>query len=366
MSQKSEIRRAHRSAVLVIAQAFKETLSAAEVAAALGRGVRRAGAEPRVMLGSDGGDGLLEALAPHCARVTSYDAPDPMMRPIQAPVGWLDDHAVVLESRLVCGLSLLAPDERDPLRTSTKGVGVVIQRVAADGARVVYVGLGGSATMDGGLGMARAWGWAPRDARGAVLAEGGGALSDLARLEPGRRPPVRLVGLCDVANPLLGVTGARLFAAQKGASAAAEARLAQGLERLATVAASGARDAAQRPGAGAAGGLGFGLIVFGGAELVAGAAFVLEATGFAGALDGARLVVTGEGAFDRSSVGGKLTGEVMQRAQAAGVPVLLLAPQATDVPPGVYLESGGGRWTATDLESRAAVGVARVLRLLGR
>jgi len=212
------------------------------------------------------------------------------------------------------------------------------------------------------VGMARAWGFLPRGASGRELDEGGGALPELERIDVGERPAVRLVGLCDVRSPLTGPQGARLYARQKGAAPDAEERLAVGLERLVDVAAG--QELAGRAGAGAAGGLGFGLLHFGEGELEAGARWVLERLGFDELLDGAAMVVTGEGAFDRTSLEGKLTGEVLSRARAAAVPAVLLAPQADDVPAGVVVESGGGRWSAADLAARAGSGIARALRLL--
>jgi glycerate kinase len=351
--------------VVVVAQAFKETLPMAQVAAALAAGVRAAGGKPVVLGGSDGGDGLLEALEPRLARRTSYSTEDPLRSPISAEIGWLDDETAVVESRLACGLSLLEPGERAPLQTTTRGVGLLIREAAAAGARRVYVGLGGSATMDGGAGMARAWGWIPRDAAGRELAEGGGALADLAEFVPGTRPGTELVGLCDVRNPLTGEAGARVYAVQKGASPDEVERLARGLERLVAVAAAeGKGSLADVPGAGAAGGLGFGLLLFGGGALRPGADWVLQAVGFGEALERTALVVVAEGAFDSTSLEGKLTGEVLRRAAEARVPALLLAPRASAVPEGVLVESGGGVWSASDLERRAAQATVRALRLM--
>jgi glycerate kinase len=270
-----------------------------------------------------------------------------------------------VETRLVCGLGLLTPVERQPLVTSTRGVGTVVERVAESGATHVYLGLGGSATVDGGLGMARAWGWEALDASGAPLPDGGGSLVDLVTLRAGRRAPVSLTGLADVINPLTGERGARVYARQKGASPEAVERLTVGLERLATVsAAAGPTGAALRSGAGAAGGLGFGILQFGQGELVSGAGWVLDRLGLAQALSGARAVVVGEGAFDRTSLEGKLTGVVLTQARAAGVPAVLLAPSAEAVPADVVLESGQSPWDLAELERRAMVAIRRALRLL--
>jgi glycerate kinase len=348
--------------VVVVAQAFKETLPLVEVAAALAAGVRAAGGEPLVLGGSDGGDGLLDALGPQLARRSSHSTEDPLRRPISAEIGWLDGATAVVESRLACGLSLLEPGERDPLVTTTRGVGLLIRQAATAGARRIYVGLGGSATMDGGVGMARVWGWVPRDASGAALVEGGGALAELAALEPGTRPGAELVGLCDVRNPLTGPRGSRMYAAQKGASPAEAERLESGLERLAAVAGKGSL--ADAPGAGAAGGLGFGVLYFGGGTLREGAKWALETNGFGDALRDAALVVTGEGAFDHTSLQGKLTGEVIRQAQDAGVPAVLLAPEVAGAPDGVVVESGGGVWSAADLERRAGEVIRHTLRLM--
>lgn len=355
----------HRPRVVVVAQAFKESFAAPEVAAAWERGVRAAGADPIVMLGSDGGDGLLDALYPQLLRRTSVSAEDPLGRLIPVPVGWLDPTTAVVETRLVCGLGLLSSEERQPLLTSTRGVGTIVRRVADAGAVQVYLGLGGSATVDGGLGMARAWGWEALDASGATVPEGGGHLVELATLRAGRPPPVALIGLADVTNPLTGDRGARVYARQKGASPEAVERLAEGLERLATVAgATRPAGAAWRPGAGAAGGLGFGVLQFGQGTLVSGAEWVLDRLALARALSGASAVLVGEGSFDRTSLEGKLTGVVIRRARAAGVPIVLVTPRAEGAPADVVLESGESPWNLAELEHRATVTIRRVLRLL--
>ncbi|MBI4421827.1 MAG: glycerate kinase [Gemmatimonadetes bacterium] len=349
--------------VLAVAQAFKESHSLEGVAQALQSGIRAAGADPIVLRGSDGGDGLLDALAPSLQRHTSHVVSGPLGAPVDARVGWFDAGTAVIESRMVCGLALVAPPLRDPRRTSTRGLGELIQAVIEAGSRRVYVGLGGSATMDGGVGMARAWGWVPRDAQGTPLVEGGGALVDLDDFTPGRRPGASLVGLVDVRNPLTGPNGARVYAAQKGASPDATEQLAAGLDRLAAVAAAGGWEhLAVQPGAGAAGGLGFGLMYFGGAALAAGARWVLDRADFSALLTGADLVLCAEGAFDATSLEGKLTGEVLRAAGTAGVRAALLAPRAVAVPPTVEVETGGGYWTLEELGRRAASVVQRARR----
>jgi glycerate kinase len=318
-----------------------------------------------VLVGSDGGDGLLDALGGRLIRQEQVTVSDPLGKPTEVAFGWLGSAAAVVESRLVCGLSLLAPGERNPLVTTTYGLGQLISAVVARGAAEVFVGLGGSATMDGGVGMARAWDWRPRDAAGRALPHGGGALSKLERLEPGKAPAARLVGLCDVTNPLTGRGGARVYARQKGATPAEEEHLASGLERLAAVAAKmGGAGLAGRSGAGAAGGLGFGVLFFGNGTLSSGANWVLDRIGFVDALAQADLVVTCEGEFDATSREGKLTGQVLSLAGRAQVPALLIAPKAQSVPDGVHVESGGGIWSAGEIEHRAGEAVARVLRLL--
>ncbi|MGW8282761.1 MAG: glycerate kinase, partial [Gemmatimonadota bacterium] len=167
---------AHVMRVLVCPTAFKESLSATEVADAIAAGVRRAipAAGIRTMPLSDGGSGLIETLAAAAGgREARISTTDPLGRPVEARVLWTDAEAVVIESAEACGLHLLAPKERVPLQTATDGVGALLERCAADGARRAILGLGGSATVDGGTGMARALGWRFLDVDGRKLAPGG-------------------------------------------------------------------------------------------------------------------------------------------------------------------------------------------------
>ncbi|MGH7673849.1 MAG: glycerate kinase, partial [Gemmatimonadales bacterium] len=200
------------------------------------------------------------------------------------------------------------------------------------GAGTVVVGLGGSATVDGGTGVARALGWRLKDAGGHDLPDGGGALAALAELDPGWTLSARVLGLADVINPLVGPEGAaRVFGPQKGASAADVERLDAGLERLAELMARhGKPELAALPGGGAAGGLGAGLAFFTAADVVSGAAWVLERVGFDAALARADLVLTGEGAVDRTSLAGKVVGEVLRRARTARKRAVVVAGAVRD------------------------------------
>jgi glycerate kinase len=341
--------------VIAVGQAFKGSLGAAEVARSLAAGVKAAGAAVEVIVGSDGGDGLLDAVAP--ARRSLHRVTGPLGDPVEAAVGWMDAETAVIESRLACGVALLPFPRRNPERTTTRGVGELLCLVAAAGARRAIVGLGGSATMDGGLGAARAWGWQARDAAGRPLPDVGGALQNLEALEAleAAEPlPLEVIALADVANRLLGRDGAAVYARQKGARGAATARLMAGLERLVTCAApwNGAA-LAERPGAGAAGGLGFGLLCFAGARLEPGAAWVLDRAGFDPALRAADLVIVAEATFDATSFAGKLTGEVLARARTANVPAAVITPRSRAHPPGITVVTQPGRWTPGDLAAVA-------------
>jgi glycerate kinase len=346
----------------VVGQAFKGSLGASAVADALAAGVAAAGVEADVLVGSDGGDGLLEAVAP--PRRTVHRVTGPRGRPVDVPIGWLEDGTAVIESRLACGVALLPHRARDPERTTTRGVGELMMAAVSAGAESLIVGLGGSATMDGGLGAARAWGWKALDAYGQPLADVGGALGDLSTIESGHAFPKPVLALCDVTNRLLGPDGAAVFARQKGAKPAAAARLAAGLARLVDAAAAWDGPAlAERPGAGAAGGLGFGLLCFARADVTPGAQWILGRARGASRLAEADLVVVAEAAFDTTSLGGKLTGEVIAAAWDAEVPVVVLTPNARVHPPGVSVVSEPGRWRPGDLVRIAERAVRSTLRL---
>jgi glycerate kinase len=239
--------------------------------------------------------------------------------------------AGVVEMAAASGLVLIPHERRDPRRTSTYGFGQLLEAVRRDGVSSLIAGIGGSATNDGGAGMAEALGYRLLDAQGKELERGGAALARLERIDPTgfdrRWLSVRVKVACDVTNPLTGPRGASaVYGPQKGADEEAVRELDAALARLAAVI---ERDLGKRvddvPGAGAAGGTGAGLMAFLDASLVPGAPLVVDAAGLDAHLKGADLVITGEGQVDEQTAYGKAPGEVAKRAQAAGVPVLLLA-----------------------------------------
>jgi glycerate kinase len=256
---------------------------------------------------------------------------DPIGREIDAEWGILGDGSTaVVEMAAASGLPLLAPAERDPRITSTRGTGELILAAAMSGAHRIVIGIGGSATNDGGAGMARAFGYRFLDRDGVELPEGGAALARLARIDGQTdprliRPSIEVA--CDVRNPLLGPEGASaVYGPQKGATPDMARDLDAALARFADVVeAFVGRPIRDVPGAGAAGGLGAGLLAFLDARLISGADLVLRAVSFADRLKGADLVITGEGRIDRQSGYGKLTGAVTAAARRAGVPVAAVA-----------------------------------------
>ena len=321
--------------VVVAPNAFKGSLSASEAAAAIARGVREAFPDADVVEipVADGGDGTVEALvSAHRGEYRSAEVEGPLGDPVQATYGLIEGgRAGVVELASASGLTLIAAELRDPRKTSTYGFGQLLQAVRAAGVGQIIAGIGGSATNDGGAGMAQALGYRLLDAAGVELPRGGAALARLARIDPSSFDrgwlSVKVMVACDVTNPLTGPQGASaVYGPQKGADDAAVRELDAALANLAAVI---ERDLGKRvadvPGAGAAGGAGAGLVAFLDAKLVPGAPLVVEASGFDAMLKRADLVITGEGQADAQTAYGKAPGEVAKRAKAARIPVLLMA-----------------------------------------
>jgi glycerate kinase len=289
-----------RETVLVAPDSFKGTFSATAVAEAVGEGLREAGRPVDLCPVADGGEGTLEALRPAFGgELRSVPVHGPLGRPLDGSFLLSEDgRTAVVETASASGLGLVPVDDRDPFAASTTGTGELIAAAVAAGARTVLLGVGGSATTDGGAG-----------AIGAIeLAGGLGA--------------ARLIVLCDVRTPF--EDAARVFAPQKGADPDQVRRLTQRLHRLAS---RFERDPRGVPMTGAAGGLSGGLWAAFGAELVPGAAFVLDAIGFDERMRAARAVVTGEGRLDQQSLAGKAVSEVATRARQAGVPSFAIVGQ---------------------------------------
>jgi glycerate kinase len=321
--------------VVVAPNAFKGSLTASEAAAAMARGVREAFPDAEVVEipVADGGEGTVEALvSAHRGEYRSVEVEGPLGDPVHATYGLIEGGRTgVVELASASGLTLIATERRDPRKTSTYGFGQLLQAVRVAGVGQIIAGIGGSATNDGGAGMAQALGYRLLDAAGLELPRGGAALARLARIDPsgfdqGWRS-VKVMVACDVTNPLTGPLGASaVYGPQKGADDAAVRELDAALANLAAVIESDlGKRVADVPGAGAAGGTGAGLMAFLDAKLVPGAPLVVEASGFDMQLKEADLVITGEGQADAQTAYGKAPGEVAKRAKAARIPVLLVA-----------------------------------------
>jgi glycerate kinase len=321
--------------IVVAPDSFKGSLPASDVARAMERGIRLVfpAADVRVVPIADGGEGTVAALvAATGGTLRQTPVSGPLHEPVLAQWGVLGDGTTaVIEMAAASGLTLLAPAQRDPCLTTTFGTGELIQAALDCGLRRIIIGLGGSATNDGGAGMARALGARFSDEAGRELPDGGAALARLERVDlSGLDPRLQEAGIivaCDVDNPLCGPRGASAtFAPQKGASAAAVGALDSALARYAEhVRRATGRDVAGLPGAGAAGGLGAGLLFFTPAKLRPGVDIVLEAVGFAEIVRQADFVVTGEGRTDFQTAFGKAPVGVARFARRFGVPVFCVS-----------------------------------------
>ncbi len=311
--------------VLVAPDKFAGTLTAVEAAAAIATGWRatRPADELDLVPMSDGGPGFVEALAgPLGGQRTEVGVTGPLGRPVRAQILRVGSRAY-LESAAACGLDLLPEHGRDPVRAGTYGVGELVAAAAGAGATEIVVGLGGSASNDGGAGLLAALGAEP-----AGLLRGGGAgLATLTGvdLEPARARigDLALIAATDVDNPMLGPQGATAgYGPQKGATTAQVDQLETALTRWAQLTDPGGL--ATRAGAGAAGGLGYGLFLLG-ASRVAGIQLVIDAVGLVDRAGKADLVVTGEGAFDWQSLRGKVVSGVAWVSQRSARPCVVLA-----------------------------------------
>jgi len=321
--------------IVVAPDSFKGSLPAPEVAGAIAAGVERAlpdAAVVRVPM-ADGGEGTVRALVEATGgRIVRERVTGPLGEPVDAFFGVLGDgRTAVVEMAAASGLPLVPAHRRNPMVTTTRGTGELILRALDCGCRTVIVGIGGSATNDGGAGMAQALGVALLDADGREIGPGGGELIrlrsiDMSGLDP-RVRQAKFVVACDVDNPLVGPRGASaVYGPQKGASRDQVAALDEALRHFARVIQEQLGVAiAELPGAGAAGGLGGGLVAFADAALKAGVEIVLDAVQFREKARGADLVITGEGAIDHQTAFGKVPAGVARAAKEFGVPVVAVA-----------------------------------------
>lgn len=326
--------------IVIAPQEFKESLSGIEIARAMQEGVNRVWQDADTVLVpvADGGDGTLQSLVDASnGKVMVAEVEDPLGRPINAEWGALGNgKTAIIEMARSSGLALLSPEERDPVATSTYGVGQLMLVALDAGFKHLIIGIGGSATNDGGAGMAQALGVRFLDSDGSELPRGGGALSNLAKIDISDMDP-RIAGTsidvaCDVNNPLCGATGASaIFGPQKGANADTVALLDVALHKYGErISVDLDKDVMDVAGAGAAGGLGAGLMAFTNARLRLGADIVIEALDVEAKLDGASLVIVGEGQTDRSTVFNKAPVAVAQRAKAMGIPVIAISGSLGD------------------------------------
>ena len=314
--------------VLIAPDKFKGSLTAREAAAALAAGLAN---YPGFVAGmcpvADGGEGFAEALAARVERVGNVR--DPLGRMVRAGCGWLDVRTAVIEMSDASGMHRLTPGERNPWETSTFGTGQLIRHAADAGATHVLVGLGGSATNDAGAGMAAALGWQFLTSDGEPMDPRPANFLAIERIEPPEEELPRVTAACDVRNPLLGPEGcSRVYARQKGADDRMIEYLEMAVDHLAgLVAEQLGIDYRTLPGAGAAGGLGYGLATFCGAELQPGFSIAASALRLEERIAASDLVITGEGRLDSQTLYGKAPVEVARLARKHGKPVALVCGQ---------------------------------------
>lgn len=319
--------------IIIAPGAFKHSLSAAEAADCIARGLRRSGldAELALLPIADGGNGTLDAFLASGGRRVTTTVRDPLMRPVQAAYGLLDDgRTAVIEMALASGLELLARDELDPLKATTYGTGQLLQAALDAGARRFLIGMGGSATVDGGAGCLRALGARLLDAEGQDVPTGGGHLAEVVRIDTAGLDPrwqeCDVIIASDVDNPALGEKGAAaVFGPQKGASPQDVALLEANLRHFfALVRDQHGADVRAARGGGAAGGLSAALMAFLGGRIESGIDLLLAHNGFDARLRAAALVITGEGQMDEQTIYGKGPLGVARRAREHGVPTVAL------------------------------------------
>jgi glycerate kinase len=317
--------------ILIAPTAFKHSLSPLQAAKAIERGLRQAlpDAELRLFPIADGGNGTLESWLAQGGQRHELSVHDPLMRPMKAAYGLLPDKTAIIEMALASGLELLQKKELKPVVASTYGTGELLQAALEQGSRRFIIGMGGSATVDGGAGALMALGIRFLDAKGQVISQGGGSLEKIASIDvsqlDSRWKDCEIVIASDVQNPLLGAEGAAaVFGPQKGASPKELAVLEQNLSHFAEKLAETGREIRHLAGTGAAGGLAAGLLAFLGGRIESGIDLLLEYNHFEQHLAEIDLIITGEGQMDSQSLYGKGAIGLARIAKERGVPVIAL------------------------------------------
>jgi glycerate kinase len=362
-------------AVVVASDAFKGSLTSLEVADAVRLGVLDVApsAGVTVVAVADGGEGTVAAALAAGWSGVSVDVSGPTGQPVTATLAVRGGATVVVELADCCGLGRLPGGVPAPLTASSRGLGEALRAALDLGPVEVVVGVGGSASTDGGAGMLVALGARLLDADGQDLPDGGGALAGVARLDLSGLDPrlagIRLVLAADVDSPLLGPTGAAaVFGPQKGATPADVAVLEAGLTRWAAVAAAALPAPSQQAGAGAAGGVGFALLAVLGAERRPGVDVVLDLVGLDTVLTGEQgrpdLVITGEGALDEQTLSGKAVAGVARAAAAHGIPVVAVCGRLALDDAALATLGVRGAYPLSDLEPDPARSVERAAVLL--
>ena len=372
--------------IVIAPDSFKESLSAKAAADAIARGFQAVFREATIVQVplADGGEGTMETLVDALGgQLIPARVSDPLGRPIEAHFGLLGDGSTaIIEIAAASGLARVSPAERNPLLTSTRGTGELIRTALDTGARRILIGLGGSATNDGGVGMAQALGFRFVRHDGTEIAPGGASLAELDRIllhdvDP-RLAYTEFIAACDVDHPLIGEQGASaVFGPQKGATPTMVQQLDKALTHLAWRIREDLHcDVADKPGAGAAGGLGAGVLAFLGGKLQRGVDMVIDAVGLPSHIQDADLVITGEGRIDEQTLHGKTLSGVARIVHSHGVPVIAiggsLGPGSESLQllgmdmlfslvPGVCTLEEACRHASSNLE-RTALHIARVLQ----
>jgi glycerate kinase len=319
--------------VIIAPDSFKGSSTSIEVANNIEKGIRKVFPDAEVIKIpiADGGEGTVEALVLGAGGTfKDVDVKGPLGETLKARYGILDNGSAVIEMATASGLPLVPENLRNPLVTTTYGTGELIKAALNEGCKKIVIGIGGSATNDGGVGMAQALGVSFKDSKGCELGFGGGQLDkletiDISGIDP-RLKDTEIIVACDVSNPLCGERGASaVYGPQKGATPEMVKQLDSNLHHYAEkIKAQLGMDIADIPGSGAAGGLGAGLIVFCGASLKSGIETVLDEVEIDKHLPTADLVITGEGKIDSQSIYGKVPVGVGQRVKKYNKPVLAI------------------------------------------